>query len=90
MSENKNYKTVSEYEPDKKSAVKNRKSNFIARICSVLLAIILWFYVIRVDSPTHEKSFDFVPIQLSGVQEMLTESGFSVISGYDGMVSVTL
>lgn len=69
---------------------KPRSSNWIARICSLLLAIILWFYVIRVEDPTFERMFDYVPINLSGTEEMLNHNGFSVISGYDGVVSVTL
>lgn len=69
---------------------KPHSSNWVARICALLLAIILWFYVIRVDNPTFERIFDYVPINLSGTEEMLTQNGYSVISGYDGVVSVTL
>ena len=69
---------------------KPHSSNWIARICSLLLAIILWFYVIRVEDPTFERIFDYVPINLAGTEEMLNHNGFSVISGYDGVVSVTL
>lgn len=90
MTENKHIGTVSEYEPDNTPDGKKKKSNFIPKICSLLLAIILWFYVIRVDSPTYEKTFDYIPIELTGAQEMLNENGFSVISGYDGVVSVML
>ena len=69
----------------------NKKhNNFIARICALLLAVIMWFYVIRVDSPTYEDTFDSVPITLSGTEELLEKNGFSAISGYDGVVSVTL
>lgn len=82
--------TVSDYRPDKPNDKKEKKGNFVARICALLLAIILWFYVMRVDSPTYERAFDYIPINLTGTEEMLSESGFSVISGYDGVVSVTL
>ncbi len=82
--------TVSEYQPNNPQNKKEKKGNFAARLCALLLAIVLWFYVMRVDSPTYERTFDYIPIELTGTEEMLTESGFSVISGYDGVVSVTL
>ncbi|MBQ9940793.1 MAG: hypothetical protein IJO74_04570 [Clostridia bacterium] len=73
-----------------KNENKKQPGNFVARLCALLLAIILWFYVIRVENPTFERVFDYIPINISGVEEMLTVNGFSVISGYDGVVSVTL
>lgn len=92
MSENnKNFATVSDYNtPPESGSGKKRRNNFIARICALLLAVVMWFYVIRVESPTYEDTFDYVPINLTGAEQLLTDSGFSVISGYDGVVSVTL
>lgn len=81
--------TVSEYQ-DSEHIEKKGTKNITARICSVVLAVILWFYVMKVDSPTYEKTFDYVPITLSGTQEILETSGLSVISGHDGVVDVTL
>ncbi len=87
MAEN-NKNTISEYTPDAEK--QKRRNNFVPRICALLLAVIMWFYVMRVDSPTYEKEFDYIPIELTGAEELLNSSGFSVISGYDGVVSVTL
>ncbi|MBE6688656.1 MAG: hypothetical protein E7588_05195 [Ruminococcaceae bacterium] len=93
MSQNENkLGTVSDYtdKSDEISSEKKRRNNFIARICALLLAVIMWFYVIRVDSPTYEDTFDYIPINLVGAEQLLADSGFSVISGYDGVVSVAL
>ncbi len=64
----------------------NKKANSIfnkslaLRVVSLLCALLLWFYVSEVESPTSEKSVDAVAITLRNKDIMMSETGLSVIS----------
>ncbi len=70
-----------------KQTEKKKQSDFWPKVLSVLAAVILWFYVVGIESPVEEQTFSDVPVILSGLP---SDSEFSVISGYDSTVSVTL
>ena len=53
---------------------------FLLRVISLLCAILLWFYVSEVESPTAEKSVESVAITLRNKDIMMNETGLSVIS----------
>lgn len=52
----------------------------VLRIISLLCAILLWFYVSAVESPTSEKNIDSVAVTLRNKDVMMSETGLSVIS----------
>ncbi len=50
------------------------------RIVSLLCALLLWFYVSEVESPTSERSIDSVAVTLRNKDIMTSETGLSVLS----------
>lgn len=62
-------------------------SDTTAKILSVIAAIILWFYVIDVQTTQYEKEFNAVPI---AIENLNPDTNLSVISGRDSTVDVTL
>ncbi len=60
--------------------------NVFPKIISVVLAFILWFYVMTVESPVNEEVFRGIPIEV-----MLPAAGdLSLYSGYNATVDVTV
>ncbi len=66
---------------------KRRRSRLIPFIVSFLLAFALWFYVMSVESPVYEKTFDFVPVTVVRNQN---EGALSVYSGGEATVELTV
>lgn len=67
-----------------------RGINVLTVVLSLLLAFGLWLYVVSTESPTAERTFDEIKVQISGVETLEESHGFTVLSGYDYSVSVTL
>ena len=63
---------------------KKKKSFFdaslVLKIISLLCAILLWFYVSEVESPTSEKKIEAVTVTLRNKDILMTETGLSVLS----------
>ncbi|MBQ3100684.1 MAG: hypothetical protein IJC50_06820 [Clostridia bacterium] len=66
---------------------KHRRSKILPIILSVLFAFALWFYVMSVESPIYEKTFNFVPVT---VIQGNSEGSLSVYSGGEASVSLTV
>ncbi len=67
-------------------SVSPKGRNIFPIMVSVLLAFILWFYVMTVESPIHEEVFRGIPVEV-----MLPASGeLSIYSGYNATVDVTV
>lgn len=70
--------------PDGSLTIKrNKKLDIAARIGCVLVALVIWVYVMANDSPAAERTFESISVQLTG------QSEFSLISGITD-VSVTI
>ncbi len=54
--------------------------NIWVRIISFLCALLLWFYVSEVESPTSEKSFDAITVNIKNKDVLLNETELSLIS----------
>ena len=68
------------------AAARKKGHNILPKIVSVILAFILWFYVMTVESPIHQEVFRGIPIQV-----LLPSSGeLSIYSGYNVTVDVTV
>ncbi len=65
----------------------NSFSDTVAKILSILAAIILWFYVIDVQTTQYEKDFYAVPVS---VENFDTEQKLDIISGRENTIDVTL
>lgn len=72
----------------KKSANSFFSGSWVLKIVSLLCAILLWFYVSAVESPTSEKTIDSVAVSLRNKDVMMAETGLSVIS--DGMFEANI
>lgn len=68
----------------------SRTSTIVTIILSVLLAFGLWLYVVVAESPTGQRTFNSVPVKLSGTDTLSGTYGFSVLTGYDVTMEVTL
>lgn len=67
-------------------AVRKKGHNILPKIISVLLAFILWFYVMTVESPINQEVFRGIPVEV-----LLPTSGeLSIYSGYNVTVDVTV
>ncbi|MBE6636769.1 MAG: hypothetical protein E7618_03070 [Ruminococcaceae bacterium] len=63
---------------------RNKIADFVAKIGCLLIAFILWYYAAGSDTSVYEQTFSSIPI------EIVNESGFSVLSGDDVTVDLTL
>ena len=68
-----------------KKAKPVRKDSFFAVLFSVLVALLLWFYVQDAEAPDYKKTFSDVPVQMQSLS-----SSFSVIDGGENTVDITL
>ena len=67
-------------------AVRKKGHNILPKAVSVLLAFVLWFYVMTVESPIHEEVFRNIPVEV-----VLPSGGeLSIYSGYNATVDVTV
>ncbi len=66
----------------KKSKIKKFFSdkNIWIRVISFLCALLLWFYVSEVESPTSEKSFEEITVNVKNKDVLLNETELSLIS----------
>jgi len=76
---------------EESGAVKKKKSSdILPKILAVIVATIIWFYVMQVDSPDYEETFDDVPVVLSGTTVLENEKSLFVYSGYGYTVDITV
>lgn len=61
-----------------------------ARIVCLLLAFVIWLYVVDNDSEDYEKTFTLIPIDIEGAEVLAELSGMSVINLEESAVSVTV
>lgn len=87
---NKNNAPVTVIRPEEGNVPMQRGHAWGAKIVCLLLAFIIWLYVMQVDSPKHEEIFHSIPVELTNTQVLDGESGLSVYSGYGNTVDVTI
>ncbi len=73
-----------------KRETEEKRFSVLTIVLSVLLALGLWLYVVSLESPSAERTFDEVKIKITGVETLEESHQFTVLSGYDYSVSVTL
>ncbi len=67
-----------------------RRHNLIAKIVCLLLALILWIYVMQVENPDWEITLESVPVALTGTDEIRIDSDLSIYGGYQSTIDITL
>lgn len=66
------------------------KSDLVAKILCVIAAFCLWIYVMQVESPEYEQTFSHITVDLVNTDELVSERGLAIYSGYGTMIDVTL
>ncbi len=75
---------------NQKKNKKFRALDIVAYILCLALSFGIWAYVVSLENENYEYTFENVPVQLEGVNEMKNEKNLSVISGYDTKVNITV
>ena len=65
-------------------------TDLLPRILCVVLAFILWLYVMSNDSPDHQRTFSGVSIALENSAVLSSERNLTVISGHGGLADITV
>ena len=60
------------------------------KVLCVFAAFCLWIYVMLVESPEYEQTFANVTVELVNTDDLVSENGLMLYSGYGNMVGVTL
>ena len=89
MKENK-FQTPALESADGSTPPVHRGHDWIAKAACLVLAFVIWLYVMTVDSPEHEEVFYSVDVTLTNTSVLEGESGLSVYSGYGNTVDVTV
>lgn len=64
-------------------------TELIAKILCVVAAFCLWIYVMEVESPEYEQTFSHILVNLVNTDELVSEKGLAIYSGYGTMIDVT-
>lgn len=73
---------------NEKNEKKRRVSDLVIWLFCLLAAFIIWLYVMAVESPQIEKSFNSVPVSISGEEILSLTKGLSVVG--DGSMTVDI
>ncbi len=80
---------IKKNEQEKSSVRSDRVLDFIAKIACLLIAFFIWFYAMSTDVVTLEKDFT-VPVRFENETALFEKTGWSVLSGKDSSIVVTL
>ena len=72
------------------NGIKKSKGDFLLRIISVLSAILIWFWVVSVESYVTTRTFTLVPVGFENLREMRENYEYSVFSFTETYINVTL
>lgn len=64
--------------------------NWLTMLFCVFAAICIWFYVMRVDSPTSTETYSSVPVKIVNVRNTENGNNLTAISGQNNVIEVTL
>ena len=67
-----------------------KKQDFLLKILSLALSIVLWAVVMDVDNPERNMRFDDVPVRIIGASQLKAATGLELIEGEDTTVTVSL
>ena len=67
-----------------------KTSDLIPRLLCVVIAVIIWLYVMSNESPDYERTFSGVTVSIENAALLTSESELSVISGYGERADITV
>ena len=71
------------------TAGKKRKLNIVPKIVCLLLAVLIWYYVMQVENPDYQQTFTGVKVTLVNTDE-LTNRGLSIFNGTNYIADLTV
>ena len=66
-----------------------RKLNIVPKIICLLLAVLIWYYVMQVENPNYQQTFTGVKVTLVNTDE-LTNRGLSIFNGTNYISDITV
>ncbi len=81
--------TATVLDAEEQSAVRSG-GDWLPKILCLVIAFVIWFYVMQVDSPEYRETFHSVDVTLTSTQILDDTSGLSVYSGYGATVDITV
>ena len=67
-----------------------KTSDLIPRLLCVVIAVIIWLYVMSNESPDYERTFSGVTVSIENAALLSSEYDLSVISGYGERADITV
>lgn len=67
-----------------------RVSDLIPRILCVVVALIIWLYVMSTNSPDYERTFSGVTVAVENAALLTSDKNLSVINGYGSLADITI
>ena len=67
-----------------------KKQDFLLKLLSLALSIVLWAVVMDIDNPERNMRFDDVPVRIIGASQLKAATGLELIEGEDTTVTVSL
>lgn len=67
-----------------------KKYDVITKTISIIIAVVLWVFVISVENPNRTLEFTGIPITVVGQEDILNAYDLSIIEGADTLISVKL
>ena len=64
-----------------------KKQDFLLKILSLALSIVLWAVVMDVDNPERNMRFDDVPVRIIGASQLKAATGLELIEGENTTVT---
>ncbi len=64
--------------------------DFIAKIVCLLLALIIWLYVMEVENPDWEEEYTGIPVELANTDEIEIDHDLTIYGGYSNNIDITL
>ncbi len=81
---------ISSFKNSESKNEKEKNRDFAAKICCLVGAVLIWFYAVSAQTIIEDRKFVSIPVDIIGVDTLETESGMTVINGYDYTVDVTV
>lgn len=74
-----------------KNKIETRKNHHIAaKLVCLLIAIVLWIYVMDSENPDWEETFENIPITLINTDDIEIDNGLTIYSGYSNTINITV
>ena len=67
-----------------------KKQDFLLKLLSLALSIVLWAVVLGIDNPERNMRFDGVPVRVIGASQLKASTGLELIEGENTTVTVSL